>query len=181
MRDYIQNNLQMDETVLMSPKLHWAVYVDAYLQLAVLYIVFCHFMTPFIDYSRDTRNLFEISERVIGVLILLRLIWTFIRNMSVEMSITNYRVIYKVGILNVKNEELVNDRIEAVSVHQSIMGRILNYGDILFSGTGTSKVVFRKVYAPWWVKSQVEEVVRQSSQLRRPSGYNYAYDNERYY
>lgn len=181
MRDYVQNSLQLDEAILMSPKLHWAVYVDAYLQLAVLYILFCHFMTPFIDYSRDARNLFEISERVIGLFVLLRLIWTFIRNMSVEMSITNYRVVYKVGILNVKTEELVNDRIEAVSVHQSILGRILNYGDILFSGTGTSKVVFKKVYAPWWVKSQVEEVIRQSSHNRRPSAYDYAHHSERYY
>ena len=162
MRDYIQNNLQLNEDVLITPKLHWAIYLDAYLQLTVLYILFCHFLTPYINYDRDVRNFFEISERVLGILILLRLVYVFIRNLSVEMVVTNYRVVYKIGLLNVHTDELVNSRIEAVSVRQSIMGKILNYGNILFSGTGTSKVVFKKVYAPWWVKAQVEEIIRQS-------------------
>ena len=78
------------------------------------------------------------------------------------MVVTNYRVFYKIGLLNVHTEELVNSRIESVSVKQSVMGKILNYGNILFSGTGTSKLVYKKVYAPWWIKSLVEEIIRQS-------------------
>ncbi|MBQ8676995.1 MAG: PH domain-containing protein [Alphaproteobacteria bacterium] len=181
MRDYVQNTLQLDEEVLMAPKLHWAVYIDTYFQLSLLYILFCHFMAPFIDYSREMRGMFELTERVVGLLILLRIMWVFVRNMSVEMAVTNYRVVYKIGVLNVRTEELVNDRIEAVSVRQSIMGRILNYGDILFSGTGTSKVVFRKVYAPWWIKSQVEDILRQSSYYRQNRSFDQARSAERYY
>ena len=78
------------------------------------------------------------------------------------MAVTNYRVVYKIGVFNVRTEELVNSRIEAVIVNQSLMGRILNYGNIIFSGTGTSKLVFKKVYAPWWIKSQAEDIIRQN-------------------
>lgn len=181
MHNYVRNNLQLDEDILITPKLHWAIYLDAYLQLSVLYIVFCHFMAPFIDYSRDVRNFFEISERVLGILIVLRLFYVFIRNYSVEMAVTNYRVVYKIGLLNIHTDELVNSRIEAVSVRQSIMGKILNYGNILFSGTGTSKLVFKKVYAPWWIKSQVETIIRQSIEQSIDVSYNQARHPERYY
>lgn len=172
MPNYVQNNLQINEDILITPKLHWAIYLDAYLQLLVVYVLFCHFMTPFINYNRDIMHFFEISEKIIGLIIVLRLIYVFFRNYSVEMAVTNYRVVYKIGILNVHTDELVNSRIEAVSVRQSIMGKILNYGNIMFSGTGTSKVMFKKVYAPWWIKTQVEEIIHQSIEKNYDTMYN---------
>lgn len=181
MRSYIQDNLQIDEEVLIAPKVHWAIYVDAYLQLSLLYILISHFMGPFIYYNYNMRDFFALSEKIIGLLILLRIFYVFLRNYSVDMAVTNYRVVYKVGIFNVHTDELVNSRIEAVSVRQSIMGKILNYGNILFSGTGTSKVVFKKVYAPWWIKSQVEAIIRQSIENSMDTPYNQARHPERYY
>ena len=162
MRSYIQDTLQINEEILLVPKLHWAVYIDAYFQLSLLYILFCHFINPFITYGLDFHRFFEMSEKIIGLLIVFRIVYLFIKNYSIEMAVTNYRVVYKIGVLNINTDELVNARIEAVSVQQSIMGRLLNYGDILFSGTGTSKLIFKKVYAPWWIKSQAEDIVRQS-------------------
>ena len=35
MHNYVRNNLQLDEDILITPKLHWAIYLDAYLQLSV--------------------------------------------------------------------------------------------------------------------------------------------------
>ena len=175
MRSYIQDTLRIEEEVLITPRLHWAVYIDAYFQLSILYLLFCHFINPFITHGFDFHRFFELSEKFIGLMVLFRIIYLFIRNYSVEMAVTNYRVIYKVGILNVHTEELVNGRIEAVIVNQSIMGRILNYGDILFSGTGTSKLVFKKVYAPWWIKTQAEDIIRQSlveESYNHPDYYN---------
>ena len=99
---------------------------------------------------------------MIGVVLITRLIYLFIRNYSIEMAVTNYRVVFKIGILNIYTEELSNEKIESVSVRQSILGRLLNYGDILFSGTGTSKLIFKKIYAPWWVKARAEDIIRES-------------------
>ena len=137
MSNYIQDTLYIEEEVLITPKLHWAVYIDTYFQLSLLYILSCHFIDPFISHGLDFHRFFELSQKIIGVLVLLRILYLFIRNYSVEMAVTNCRVVYKIGILNIRTEELVNSRIEAVIVNQSVMGRLLNYGDILFSGTGT--------------------------------------------
>jgi len=173
MLNYVQRNLQLEEDVLIAPKLHWAVYLDSYLQLSVLYILICHYMAPYVNYNRDIMHFFATTERIIWWVIVLRIVYTFFRNYSVEMAVTNYRVVYKIGILNIHTEELVNSRIEAVSVRQSIMGKILNYGSIYFSGTGTSKVVFKKVYAPWWIKSQAEEIIRRSIEANMDIQQNY--------
>ena len=162
MDSYVQNTLQINEEVRFEPKRHWAVYVDIYFNLTVLYIIFCQFINTFISHTPAFVSFFENSLRMIGVVLITRLIYLFIRNYSIEMAVTNYRVVFKIGILNIYTEELSNEKIESVSVRQSILGRLLNYGDILFSGTGTSKLIFKKIYAPWWVKARAEDIIRES-------------------
>jgi len=100
------------------------------------------------------------SMAFIAGLLLLRILYTWLKNKSIDMAVTNYRVIYKIGFLNIRTEELEVRRIESVEVRQSFLGRLLNYGDILFSGTGTSKVTFYHVYDPWNIKKSIEEILR---------------------
>lgn len=179
MENYVKNTLQVNEEILFEPKLHWAVYFDTYFNAAFLYIVFCQFINGYIAHAHFFIHFFEVSLKFIAVIFALRLIYQFFRNYSVQMAVTNYRVVYKIGLIRIQTEELSIDKIESVSVHQSLLGRILNYGDINFSGTGTSKVIFTKIYAPWWVKSQIEDIISQSIAQRRES--NYAYNNRNYY
>lgn len=167
MSHYVQNTLQINEDILIEPKLHWVVYIDAYFQLSILYLMFCNFMNTFIIRNIGHADFFHYSQYTIGLFVLARIIYVFIRNYMTEMAVTNFRVVYKVGIFDVQTEELANGKIESVSVRQSVLGRILNYGDILFSGTGTSKLVFPKIYAPWWVKAHAEEIIRQSYEEMR--------------
>lgn len=173
MENYVKNTLQINEEILFEPKLHWAVYLDIYLNAAVLYVVFCQFINGYIARAHFFVHFFEISLKFIAVIFALRLIYLFVRNYSIQMAVTNFRVVYKIGLFNIQTEELANDRIESVSVRQSLMGRILNYGDINFSGTGTAKVVFKKIYAPWWVKSQIEDIITQSISRQRQKPYAY--------
>ena len=162
MDSYVQNTLQINEEVLIQPKIHWSIYVDIYFSLSILYIVFCGLIHPFTILGFNLGYFFTASQKIIGLIIFFRILYLFVRNFSIEMAVTNYRVVYKIGILNIQTEELSNGKIESVSVRQSIMGRLLNYGDILFSGTGTSKLVFKKVCVPWMVKAAAEDIIRQS-------------------
>ena len=180
MGHYVQNTLHFNEEIIFKPHRHWAVYLDIYFQLAILYIFFCEFMNVFIANTMgEFIGFFEKSERIIGFLILLRLVYLFIRNYSIEMVITNYRVVYKIGIIHISSEELANDKIESVTVNQSFLGRILNYGDIIFSGTGAGKLTFPKVYAPWWIKTKIEDIVRQSVYESRRAAY-YSQQQQRF-
>ena len=181
MESYVHNTLQISEKVLMEPKIHWAIYLDTYFQLACLYIVCCEVLRPFIVHTLHFGDVFRTSQMLIGLAILLRIIYLIVRYCSVEMAVTNYRVVYKIGLINIYTEELANEKVEAVSVQQTIMGRLLNYGDIVFAGTGTSRLVFRKVYAPWWVKSKAEDIIRESYMRTHTPSFSAALHDRNYY
>ncbi len=65
-----------------------------------------------------------------------------------EFAVTNKRVIIKVGLLRRRTLEMNLSKIESINVNQSIIGRILRYGDILVIGTGGTRELFPSIGAP---------------------------------
>ena len=86
---------------------------------------------------------------------------SWLKRNLIEMVCTNKRVVKRTGVINVTTEELHRERIESVEIRQSILGRIFNYGDILFSGTGTSKVVFHFINQPRLMKQIIDAVINR--------------------
>ena len=72
---------------------------------------------------------------VVG-LVFLVMAWIKVR--STEIAITNRRVIAKFGFVKRDTVEINLDKVEALRVDQSVMGRILNYGTLYITGTGSS-------------------------------------------
>ena len=62
-----------------------------------------------------------------------------------EFTITNKRVIIKTGLISIKTVEINLQRIESVNVDQSILGRLLGFGDIDIVGTGGTREKFRNI------------------------------------
>ena len=79
-----------------------------------------------------------------------------------EYGITNKRVINKSGIISRDTEEMKLNKIETVEVKQSILGRILGYGNVICTGTGVSNVVFESVSSPLKVKKIIDTVLNQN-------------------
>ena len=80
-----------------------------------------------------------------------------IRKATVELVITNRRIIYKKGWIARKTEEMSLRRIEEVNVKQGIGGRIFNYGKVRISGTGSGKINFPTVAQPLSFKKSIQE------------------------
>lgn len=76
-----------------------------------------------------------------------------------EYGLTNKRVITKSGIISRDTDEMKLDKIETVEIKQSILGRILGYGNVICTGTGISNVVFQSVSNPIRVKKQIDSVL----------------------
>ena len=49
---------------------------------------------------------------------------------TTETDVTNLRVVHKTGFIKRQTFEMSLDKVESVDVNQSILGRILNYGDV---------------------------------------------------
>ena len=64
---------------------------------------------------------------------------------TTEYGITNIRVLSKEGLIKRDIEEINLSSIESINVNQSILGRLLNYGTIVISGRGTSKVILKDI------------------------------------
>lgn len=87
-----------------------------------------------------------------------RAIYEYLRVRHTELGVTNKRVISKTGIISRKSEEMKLTSIETVEIDQSILGRMLGYGNIKVSGRGSSDVLFRNVDDPMGVKRAIESV-----------------------
>ena len=150
---YIQGTLSKDEKVKATAKLHWANYIITCVYGFVALLLILSYVLALNDPTAP-------SGLGFGTLFFICLtIWDFLKLKLREMVVTNKRVVCRTGVISVNTEELKNQKVESVEIKQSLFGRIFGYADIWFSGTGTSKVVFRGIANPWKLKSKFEEIV----------------------
>jgi uncharacterized membrane protein YdbT with pleckstrin-like domain len=84
---------------------------------------------------------------VIGVGLVF-LAWAWIRVKSTELAITNKRVIAKFGFISRNTVEIAIPKVESIQVQQTLMGRLLDYGTLIISGTGTAHAPIPSIAEP---------------------------------
>lgn len=75
-----------------------------------------------------------------------------------EFTITNKRVIIKTGLISINTVEINLQRIESVNVDQSILGRLLGFGDIDIVGTGGTREKFRNIVNPLLFRKRFQDL-----------------------
>ena len=75
------------------------------------------------------------------------IIW-LIQALFIEYALTTKRVVSKEGVISRNTEEMRLTKAETVEVKQGILGRILGYGTVIVTGTGSSYVAFKTVADP---------------------------------
>jgi uncharacterized membrane protein YdbT with pleckstrin-like domain len=76
-----------------------------------------------------------------------------------EYALTTNRVIAKTGLISRNTQEMKLNKIENVTINQSILGRILNFGSITISGTGSGKVFIKSIVNPLEVKRKIDSML----------------------
>ena len=160
---YIADSLTQDEEILLNFQLHkfWTIKL---LQALGYYLagilIFLAMVIP--DPDVGMRN-FHILVIVMSLVSLLLLAFFFIRaylkSISTEQAITNKRVIFKTGYFSTRSAELRNENIENVSIQQGILGKILNFGGLVFVGRGGSPVTFLHIKDPVLAKRNIDEAI----------------------
>jgi uncharacterized membrane protein YdbT with pleckstrin-like domain len=77
------------------------------------------------------------------------------RRWTTEIDVTDRRIVYKRGFIRRHTVEMNMDKVESVDVDQSILGRMLNYGDITIRGTGVGIEPLHNIDAPLEFRNQV--------------------------
>ncbi len=62
----------------------------------------------------------------------------YVRYKSVELAVTTRRVFVKHGFIRRQTIEMNLGKVESIQVEQGVLGRLFNFGTLVFAGTGTS-------------------------------------------
>ena len=150
---FINKNLMEGEHVVCEAKFHYMLY-----WLPILLVIVA-LALPFIPIGDDT-----LKYRLIftGIFLLLAALWAIVINNGKRFILTNKRIILKTGIIQRDSNELMLRKCEGIKVTQSIMGRLLNYGNVAVT-TGEVVDVFKYIYNPMAFSTKVNEQIDKIS------------------
>jgi uncharacterized membrane protein YdbT with pleckstrin-like domain len=87
-------------------------------------------------------------------------VWIFLQStitmLTTEFAVTDQRVVLKRGFINRDTRELAVRSVETVQLHQSVLGRLFNYGSLVVTGTGDSVIVFPPMSDPVSFRRAIE-------------------------
>ena len=141
------------ETLICEARFH---YVMFWLPALLVLIAVAFPFVPTGEGTLNTRLLFS------GILLVLALLWYIVINNGKRFLLTNKRIILKTGIIMRNSKELMLRKCDSINVRQSIMGRILGYGDVIVS-TGEEKDVFKYVRNPMTFSTKINEQIDKVS------------------
>ncbi len=131
---YFDRVLQPGEKVLVRGRLHWVIYLPAFLAMAAAAVVAAASWLLLKDPSA------AMIGYALAALVLAYGVITFIGRMIVRMStefgVTDHRIIVKRGLISLHTIEMSVDKVESVDVDQTILGRMLGYGAVTVHGVG---------------------------------------------
>lgn len=90
-----------------------------------------------------------------GVLAVFFVRWA-LHMITTEFAVTNQRVILKRGLITRYTRELTIDSVESVALHQSVLGRLFNFGSLTITGTGDALIKFPPMAQPVAFRRAIE-------------------------
>jgi uncharacterized membrane protein YdbT with pleckstrin-like domain len=142
---YIDDILQPGEKVLYSTNAHWIFYLPA-IAAWIVAIAFFGLSRMFVA---DVAVLLCLSMAAISAIFALyKTLTAWFHRWTTETDVTNLRVVHKTGFIKRRTFEMSLDKVESVDVNQSILGRILNFGDVTILGVGEGKETISTIASP---------------------------------
>ncbi len=118
---YVQDTIGNNEKIIYVVQYHWIYSLTAFF------------------------NLLFLGFFIIGIINFLKMM---IHKWTTERVLTDLRYIQKTGWIKRDTEEISISKIEEVDLKQSILGRILGYGSITISGTGSGQIILKSIDDP---------------------------------
>ena len=83
------------------------------------------------------------------------------KNMSIQVTLEANAVVYKVGVLTKRVEEIPYNKINSINIKQSLSERVLGYGDVvIITGNDVNGIVLKDIDNPQALKSDIMERVQ---------------------
>src|SRR3954463_3017424 len=141
----IDDILQPGEKVLYSTNAHWIFFLPAIIGwiIAGAFLVLSG-LVPAGPPALICLSLAAIS----AVAALYKTVTAWFHRWTTETDVTNFRVVHKTGFIKRQTFEMSVDKVESVDVNQSILGRLMNYGDLTIQGVGEGTETISTITSP---------------------------------
>ena len=146
---YVQRVLQPGEQVRHISSIHWIVYWPG-VAVALLAVVAYWFSE-----TRFLTGMWRYTAYALALVAVVLLIEQWFQWWVTEIAVTNRRVIYKKGLVRRQTNEMNMDKVESVKINQSILGRMLDYGDVTILGTGEGFETLRTIASPIELRNSI--------------------------
>ena len=147
--DYVQRVLQPGEQVRHISPIHWIVYWPGV--VVALLAVIAYLLSD----TRLLPGIWRYTAYALALVAVVLLIQQWIRWWVTEIAVTDRRVIYKKGLIRRQTSEMNMDKVESVKIDQSILGRMLDYGDVTILGTGEGFETLRTIASPIELRNSI--------------------------
>lgn len=148
---YIEKNLMDGEHIVYEARQHWVIY---WLPALLVVIAIVQFVVP----TGGTGLLLQCCFALL--LTLAAVVWAVNIYGGRKYILTNMRLILKRGIVKRNSLDLILRRCEGVSISQSIMGRLLDYGTVIVS-TGEVTNSFSHIENPVKFSSMINQQIAE--------------------
>jgi uncharacterized membrane protein YdbT with pleckstrin-like domain len=148
---YVERHLLPNERVIYKTRLHWILFARPALVTLVGLV-----LTVAIGAATRVEWLWYASLVVVAA----GLVWGAVHAVELwtsEFAVTTTRLIFKVGLIGRYTTELLLGKVESIGVHQTLVGRMLNYGDLVVTGTGGAREIFVRVHDPIGFRNHVQQ------------------------
>jgi uncharacterized membrane protein YdbT with pleckstrin-like domain len=142
---YIDDILQPGEKLLYSTNAHWIFFLPAITGwvVTIVFLVLSRMV------ATETPMLLCLSMAAIAAIFALyKTATAWFHRWTTETDITNLRIVHKTGFIKRQTFEMSLDKVESVDVDQSILGRILNYGNVSIFGVGEGNKTISTIASP---------------------------------
>ncbi len=165
---YINKTLLNNEKIVYATHPHWIVFVPGSFILLISIILYGFGPTvSYLNWSIASYTLYEIFAIICAAVGLISLGKHYIIYKTSDYGITDKRILMKTGWIQRNSLELFLDKIEAVHVDQTIMGRIIGYGTVIIIGTGGSRDPFINVPKPLYFRKMVQQEIDNEEERHR--------------
>ena len=172
MSSYIEKTLGDDEEILYRANFNWTFSFWPALWFLisltpVIVLGYAQFIAP------DPAQSLRIGWYIFGIGLLFGF-WHLLSHLIIlwttEIAVTTYRFVYKKGLISRDSQEVSLNKIEEITLKQSIWGRIFGYGALILRGTGVGVIELPNIDEPIKVRRIIENAKASLRRGGRPDG-----------
>jgi uncharacterized membrane protein YdbT with pleckstrin-like domain len=162
---YVEKHLIEGEKIVYTTRLHWMVLTLPVLAGLALGLPGLALLGESIGPANRNQNsnLMTAAGAILIFVGFVFIVSGLLKRNATEMTVTNKRIVVKVGIATRRTVEMLLTRVESIGVEESVMGRMLGYGTVIVRGTGGTPEAFDRIAHPLEFRTQVQQQISNAN------------------